>query len=265
MSEMTDDTREGALARPAPEAPAAARPTVLILGANSDIARALARDYAAAGHPVMLAGRDPARFERDRADLAVRHGVSATAHAYDALDRDPAAFFDALPETPGVVICAVGLMPEQAEAEADPDLAARVVETNFTGPALALSEAARRMAVAGGGTIIGISSVAGDRGRAKNWWYGAAKAGFTAALSGLRQQYSRAGVRVLTVRPGFVATRMTEGMDLIPALTDEPGPLASRIRTAAEAGREGYVPWKWRLVMGIITRVPERIFKRMRF
>lgn len=241
------------------------RPAVLILGANSDIARALARDYAAAGHPILLAGRDPARFERDRADLAIRHGVTVTAHAYDALDRDVAGFFDRLPVLPGVVISTVGLMPEQAEAEADPALAARVVETNFTGPALALAEAARRMAAAGGGTVIGISSVAGDRGRAKNWWYGAAKAGLTAALSGLRQQYSRAGVRVLTVRPGFVATRMTEGMDLIPALTDRPEPLARAIRAAAERGREGYVPWKWRIVMGIITRLPERLFKRMRF
>lgn len=246
--------------------PPPTRPAVLILGAGSDIARALAADYAAAGHPLMLAARRPEALERDRADLALRYGVPVTVHAYDALDLDAIpAFFDALPEVPGVAISAVGLMPDAAAATRDPRLGALTVATNFTGPAAALEEAARRMAAAGGGTVIGIGSVAGDRGRAKNAWYGASKAGFAAVLSGIRQAYARRGVHVMTVRPGFVATRMTEGMDLPAALTDRPGPLAARIRAAAEARRNVYVPWKWRLVMAVIVHLPEALFKRMRF
>ncbi|MEM9147452.1 MAG: SDR family oxidoreductase [Pseudomonadota bacterium] len=239
---------------------------VLILGARSDIARALAHSYGAAGHPLQLAARDPAGLEADKADLALRHSVSVSTHAYDALDTAAlAGFFDGLPAMPGVVISAVGYMPDQAETQANPELAARVVASNFTGPAAAFEEAARRMAAAGGGTLIGISSVAGDRGRAKNHWYGAAKAGFTAVLSGLRQQYGRAGVHVLTVKPGFVATRMTEGMDLPAPLTDSPEAIAAAIHRAAERRQNVYTPWKWRLIMGIITNLPEFVFKRLSF
>lgn len=240
-------------------------PAVLVLGAGSDIARAFAAGYAADGHPLMLAGRDADALERDRADLALRHRVTVTAHAYDALDPDPRPFLDALPALPGIAVSAVGLMPEQAAAEADPALAARVVATNFTGPALVLSELARRMAAAGGGTVIGIGSVAGDRGRARNWWYGAAKAGLAAALSGIRQRHARDGVRVLTVRPGFVATRMTEGMDLIGPLTDSPERMAARIRAAADAGRAHCCPPRWRLVMAVIRALPEALFTQTRF
>jgi len=239
---------------------------VLILGARSDIARALAHVYGAAGHPLMLAARDADALEADRKDMELRHGVAVTAHAYDALD--PAAlpaFFDSLPALPGVVISAVGYMPDQAETQADPELAARVVASNFTGPALAFEEVARRMAKAGRGTLIGISSVAGDRGRAKNHWYGAAKAGFTAVLSGLRQQYGGAGVHVLTVKPGFVATRMTEGMDLPAPLTDSPEQIATAIHRAAERRQNVYTPWKWRIIMGFITHLPEFVFKRLSF
>ncbi|GMG84359.1 SDR family oxidoreductase [Paralimibaculum aggregatum] len=239
---------------------------VLILGARSDIARALAHEYAAAGHPLMLAARDPATLAADCADLALRHGVTATAHAYDALDLGAiAAFFEALPATPRVVIQAVGYLGEQARAEADPQEAAHVVAANLIGPAAALEEAARRLAAAGGGTIIGLSSVAGERGRAKNHWYGAAKAGLTAVLSGLRQRWWREGVQVLTVKPGFVATRMTEGMDLPAPLTDSAAGLARHVKRAADRGRAVYMPWKWRLVMGVICALPETVFKRLSF
>ena len=239
---------------------------MLILGARSDIARALAHEYAAAGHPLMLAARDPAALAADCTDLALRHGVTATAHAYDAQDLGGiAGFFDALPATPRVVVQAVGYLGEQARAETDPAEAAHVIAANLTGPAAALEEAARRLAAAGGGTIIGFSSVAGERGRAKNHWYGAAKAGLTAVLSGLRQRWWRQGVQVLTVKPGFVATRMTEGMDLPAPLTDSPAGLARQVKRAAEQGRAVYMPWKWRLVMGVICALPEAIFKRLSF
>lgn len=240
---------------------------VLVLGATSDIARALAAGFAAKGHPLQLAARDPEALERDRADLALRHSVEATAHRFDALEADAmGAFLDALPAMPRTVICAIGFMGDQDENAADPAKARLVIETNFTGPALALEIAAARLAEMDGETaILGISSVAGDRGRAKNYVYGAAKAGFSEYLSGLRQKYARTQLHVMTVKPGFVKTAMTEGMDLPGALTTTPEALAGRVIRALAAKRMVYYDLKWWLVMAIIKLVPERIFSRMKF
>jgi len=238
---------------------------VLVLGAGSDIARALAGLYAAEGRALMLAGRDGAALEAVAGELRAAHGATATVHPYDARDPDPRPFLDALPALPAIAISAVGLMPDQAAAEADPRLAAEVVTANFTGPALALSEIARRMAARGGGTVIGIGSVAGDRGRARNWWYGASKAGLAVALSGIRQAHGRDGVRVLLARPGFVATRMTAGLDLPPRLTASAAATASGIHAAARAGRHVWAPPLWRAVMAGVRAIPEPLFLRMRF
>lgn len=244
----------------------ASRP-VLVLGARSDIARALAHELAARGHPLQLAARDAAGLERDAADFALRHGVEVTTHDFDATRPDTfAGFLSDLPAMPRIVISAVGLMGDQEANAADPALAAQVIATNFTGPALFLEEAARRLAALDAPTaLIGISSVAGDRGRARNYVYGAAKAGFTAYLSGLRQKYAREPLLVMTVRPGFVATAMTEGMDLPEKLTTSPEALAARIVKALDKRRPVHVDPLWRLIMGIITHLPERLFMRLRF
>lgn len=250
-------------------APAGAAPRgpALILGAGSDIARALAKGLAERGCPLRLAARDPAALERDRADLALRFGVEVTTHAYDATDLGGIeAFLDALPETPRIVVSAVGLMGDQDANAADPALAARIVATNFTGPALTLEAAARRMAALDAPTaVIGIGSVAGDRGRAKNYVYGAAKAGFAAWLSGMRQKYARSRLLVMTVRPGFVETAMTAGMDLPKPLLTTPDAFAARVLSGLDRGRMVHVDLRWRLLMAVITHLPERVFSRMKF
>ena len=241
--------------------------TALILGATSDIARACARRLAAEGHAVvMLAGRDPAALAADAADLAIRHQGRISTHALDVLEPEGfAAFLAGLPVLPDVVICAVGLLGVQAESQADPAVALRVMRTNYEGPALLLGMIAERMADRGSGTIVGISSVAGERGRASNYVYGSAKAGFTAFLSGLRNRLQGTGVRVVTVLPGFVATRMTAGMPLNPRLTAQPDEVAAAISRALARGRD--VVWVrpvWRLIMAVIRALPEAVFKRTR-
>lgn len=240
---------------------------VLVLGARSDIARALAHVLAARGHPMQLAARNASTLEADAADLTVRYQVKVTTHEFDATCTDSfAGFMSNLPEMPRIVISAVGLVGDQEANAADSALAAKVIATNFTGPALFLEEAARRLdALDGPAALIGISSVAGDRGRARNYVYGAAKAGFTAYLSGLRQKYSRSRLLVMTVRPGFVATAMTEGMDLPARLTATPEALAARIIKSLDQGRPVHIDPLWRLIMGIITFLPERVFMRLRF
>jgi short-subunit dehydrogenase len=138
-----------------------------------------------------------------------------------------------------------------------------VIRSNFEGPAMALAELANRFEARGSGVLVGISSVAGERGRASNYVYGAAKAGFTAYLSGLRNRLAKRGVHVVTVLPGFVATRMTEGMDLPARLTAQPGEVAEAVLRAVERRRDViYVRPVWRVVMGIIRAMPEPVFKR---
>lgn len=236
---------------------------VLILGARSDIGRAIAVEFAKAGLPIILAARDAKALEPDVTDLSIRAGVTARAVAVDVLDMEPAAFFDGLGETPRTVVSVVGLLGDQAANAADPKLARTVMDTNYAGPALLLGEAAKRIEAAGGGCVVGVSSVAGDRGRKTNYIYGSAKAGLTAFLSGLRHHYAGSAVRVVTVKPGFVDTQMTAGMNLPKALTAQPEEVARAIVKACRGGAEViYVRPIWWVIMSIISHLPEPIFKK---
>lgn len=241
------------------------REPVLIIGALSDVGRALARVYGRQGHPLILAARRADRLASDIQDLRVRFGVSAQSVELDILDlAGHAAFVDGLGGVPGTVICVVGLLGVQKEAENSWVQAELMVRTNYLGPACLLGEIANRMQVRGSGCIIGLSSVAGDRGRASNYLYGSAKAGFTAFLSGLRNRLSRHGVRIMTIKPGFIDTRMTQGMTLPPALTAQPAEVAEAIWRAQVRGRDVvYLRPIWRLIMLIIRLIPEGLFKKL--
>lgn len=239
--------------------------TVLVVGGTSDVGRAVARAYAAAGWSVQLAGRDVPGLDREAADIATRTGVAVSVHAIDILDTGAfAAFADGLPVLPDTVVSVVGMLGEQARAETDPVHATTVMRSNFEGPALLLGLFAERFLARGHGTIVGVSSVAGERGRASNYVYGAAKAGFTAFLSGLRNRVSKRGLHVVTVKPGFIRTRMTAGMKLPARLTADPQAVGDAIFQAAETRRRDviYVKPVWALVMAIIRALPETIFKR---
>jgi short-subunit dehydrogenase len=240
--------------------------TVLILGARSDIGRALARAFGMAGHRLMLAARHAGTLEADAQDLRLRCKVPVSVHEFDVLATEQhAPFLDSLEAAPDTVICVAGLMTAQDEAERDFGAAELMMRTNYLGPASILGEAANRMEARGNGTIIGISSVAGERGRASNYIYGSSKAGLTAFLSGLRNRLARKGVHVITIKPGFVATRMTEGMKLPAALTAQPAEVAAAILRAAQRGKDVvYTRPIWRLILWVISMLPEPVFKRTR-
>jgi len=239
---------------------------VLIIGGRSDIGLAIAHRFAAAEHPVQLAARNADGLAADKADIEVRHGVTVTLHELDILA--PAtfhAFVEGLPTLPGVAVCVVGLLSEQTAAETDLDVAALTMRSNYEGPALLTGLLANAFEQRGSGTIVGISSVAGERGRASNYVYGSSKAGYTAFLSGLRNRLAKKGVHVLTVLPGFVATQMTAGMDLPAKLTARPREVAESLFKAVNAGKNTiYVKPAWRLIMFVIRAIPERIFKGLR-
>lgn len=190
-----------------------------ILGARSDIGRAVAHRFAQEGYAIQLAARDSRTLEADRSDITLRYSQRVTLHEFDALDVEShTAFVVGLGELPDIAVCVVGLLGDQRAAEQAPAVMQRILRSNFEGPASILSVLAERFEKRRDGTIIGVSSVAGLRGRASNYAYGSAKAGFTAFLSGLRNRLARQNVQVITVLPGFVATSMTAGMICPPAL-----------------------------------------------
>lgn len=247
--------------------PSSVHQLVMIIGATSDMGQASARFHAAAGSNLVMAARQSERLAADAADLRLRHNVDVTVVEFDVLDLDRhAAMLDALPALPDVAICVVGVLGDQDVSARDMSAAHLVMNSNYIAPALLLGEVASRFEARGSGVIVGISSVAGERGRASNYVYGSAKAGFTAFLSGLRARLSRTSVQVITVKPGFVATRMTAGMKLPAPITAQPEDVAAAIARAIARRRDViYVRPIWFVIMAIIRCVPESIFKKMKF
>jgi decaprenylphospho-beta-D-erythro-pentofuranosid-2-ulose 2-reductase len=241
---------------------------VLILGATSAIARHVAASFAARGHALFLAGRDVAEVERLAADLRLRHNVETAAGRFDAEDYEGHRAFvkdvvRRMGDLEGVVV-AFGYLGEQEAAEKDYEETFRVIDRNFTAAVSVLNHCAEFFETRRAGFIVAISSVAGDVGRRSNYLYGAAKGGLNVYLQGLRARLFRAGVRVLTVKPGFVDTPMTFGRPGL-FLVASPAEVGEKIVRATLRGSDvTYVPWFWRFVMLAIKLTPERVRKRLR-
>ncbi|RYY53918.1 MAG: SDR family oxidoreductase [Chitinophagaceae bacterium] len=239
-------------------------PTVLILGATSDIGFAIAKKFASAKYAVQLAGRSLTQLEPLVSDLAIRFEVPVTAHVFDVTDTTShPTFYKNLPSPPDVTVCVVGYMKDNEKVILDPAETARTIATNYSGPVSILNIISADYASRKAGTIVGISSVAGLRGRQSNYIYGSAKAGFTAYLSGLRNRMFREKVHVVTVLPGFVNTKMTADLKLPKPLTAQPDEVAKSVFTAVVKKKNTiYSKWFWRWIMFVITSVPEPIFKK---
>ncbi|MGH9317106.1 MAG: SDR family oxidoreductase [Thermoanaerobaculia bacterium] len=243
--------------------------TVLILGATSTIARALAGEFGRRGFDLLLAGRDPEELDALAADLRLRCGVKTQTQPFDALALDTHGAFvedcrKASKDTlAGAALC-FGYLGDQTAGEKDPQEARRILDTNLLGAVSVLGLLANHFEAKRGGFLCALSSVAGDRGRQSNYIYGAAKAGLTVFLQGLRNRLFASGVAVVTIKAGFVDTPMTYGRPGL-FLVASPEKAARQIVKAALDGRdESYVPGFWRPVMFLIRSIPERIFKRMR-
>jgi decaprenylphospho-beta-D-erythro-pentofuranosid-2-ulose 2-reductase len=241
---------------------------VVLFGATSAMAQELGRLLAARGAELFLVARDERKLQAVMNDLEVR-GASRVDAVVADLD-DVARFHGLLDEAAAalgrldLVLLAHGVLGTQLEAEVNPALGARLLHTNFVAPALLLQAAGNRLAAQRSGTLVAISSVAGDRGRQSNYFYGAAKGGLSTFLSGLRNRLHRDGVHVLTVKPGFVDTPMTAHLPKN-ALFARPDRVARAIVRAVEQQRNVvYVPGFWRLVMLVIRAIPEGIFKRLK-
>jgi decaprenylphospho-beta-D-erythro-pentofuranosid-2-ulose 2-reductase len=241
-------------------------PTALILGATSDIGYAIAKKFAAEGYAIQLAARKPEQLTAFQSDLQIRYNQSCSLHAFDTLDfNSHALFYESLSPKPDATIYVVGYMNANENVIADWTETLQTINTNYTGAVSILNVIAAHYAQRRGGTIVGISSVAGNRGRQSNYIYGSAKAGFTAYLSGLRNALFHQGVHVLTVLPGFVDTKMTEHLQLPKPLTAQPSEVANAVYYGVlKKLNVVYVKWFWRWIMLVITAVPEALFKKLK-
>jgi len=239
---------------------------VLILGATSDMAQAMAKKFAAEGWSLSLAALEDDQLEPIAGDLNVRSEVPVDTYHFDATDFDShRAFYDSLSVKPDTVLCVFGYMGDQISARTDFNEVQKTIEINYTGAVSILNEVAEDFEKRKSGSIVGISSVAGDRGRQSNYIYGSAKAGFTAYLAGLRNRLAKFGVHVMTVKPGFCRTKMTENAELPAALTATPEQVANAVFHGLEKKRNTvYTLWMWRWIMLVICHIPEAVFKKMK-
>ena len=242
---------------------------VLVIGATSAIAQATIQRIAARGAHLFLVARDPAKLDSIADDLRVRGAPQVETVAADVLNRDQhteiiTAALDVYPQLDTVLI-AHGVLPDQAACEQDAQMALETIDINFLSVVSLLTPLANFLAEQGRGNVIVISSVAGDRGRQSNYIYGAAKSGLDAYLQGLRNRLNRAGVQVLTVKPGFVDTPMTAHIEGRGVLWAQPDDIAQGIVKAIDKRRDVvYLPGFWRVIMLIIRTIPEFVFKRLR-
>ena len=239
--------------------------SVLILGATSDISEALAYKYAQNKCNLILASRNENRLSPLKSDIEIKHDINVSLVEFDALDFDShKQFYEDLEIKPSIVICMFGYLGEQKKSESNFLEAKKVIESNYLGALSILNIISNEFEKNKEGVLVGISSVAGDRGRESNYIYGSAKAGFTTYLSGLRNRLSKFGVHVLTVKPGFVNTQMTKDLDLPKLLTAMPEDVANDVFKAVKKKKNVlYTKWFWKYIMLIIKNIPESIFKKL--
>jgi len=238
---------------------------ILIVGAKSDIAKDIARVYAKNGYNLYLAARDTEFLKDLENDLKIRNNIDVQLKNLDIVNFDShKGFYQSLSPKPLGVIVVAGYMADQKECELDFAKTLNTINVNYTGAISFCNIVANDFETKGKGFIIGISSVAGDRGRGSNYIYGSSKAGFTAYLSGLRNRLYKHNIQVLTVKPGFVNTKMTEHLSLPQLLTANTQDIAKDIFAAQQKNKdEIYMKSIWEFIMFIITHIPESIFKRL--
>lgn len=244
-------------------------PRALVIGATSAIAEAVARVYASRGYTLCLVGRNAAKLAVIADDLRVRGAAQLHSIVMDVTDaRSRAtglAAVEAAIGVPDVVLIAHGTLPDQQACEHSEEALIAALDVNFVSTTALLTALANRMETARRGSIVVITSVAGDRGRRSNYVYGSAKAGVSTFLSGLRHRLVARGVNVLDVRPGWVDTPMTQSLAKGP-LWSTPADVARDIVRAIDRGSHViYTPWFWRPIMRVIRWLPNRLFHRTGF
>jgi hypothetical protein len=221
------------------------------------------------GDEMFLVARNRQKLEAIRDDLSLRHGVRIHVGVLDVreIERHEAMVEEAFGQmgTVDLVIIAHGQLPDQSACESSPDVALDTFSVNALSVIALLTRLSRRLEVQGHGTIVVISSVAGDRGRRSNYVYGSAKGAVSLFLQGLRSRLHPSGIRVMTVKPGLVDTPMTAKFQK-GLLWASPAQVAKGLMRALRGSKDVvYLPWYWRWIMLVVRMIPERLFKRLSF
>jgi short-subunit dehydrogenase len=240
---------------------------ILVLGATSGIAEATCRIWARQGANFVLVARNESNLNAVAGNLKA---LGAASVEMAVVDLDNTEYHSALIAHAttalgglDIALLAYGVLGDQSEAEQQFGVAEKILHTNFIAPVSLLTELANYCVQAHSGSLVVLSSVAGDRGRKSNYVYGSSKAGLTAFLAGLRNRVDREGVHVLTIKPGPTYTPMTAGMKGSESFA-RPEKVAQAIVAAVEKRKDTlYVPLKWLPIMTVIRHIPESIFKKL--
>ena len=240
--------------------------TVIILGAKSDMAKMTSKEFAKNGFDLLMVGRDvKSELNEFGQSIAKEFGQKVSLYDLNILDKDSTdLFLSTLKTIPDGIISFIGLLGDQKKAIKEPSHAETIFRSNFNAIVPIIDFFANQFEEQKDGFIIGVSSVAGVRAKKRNYYYGSAKAAFTAYLSGLRNRLDRSNVQIMTVLPGYVETKMTKGMDLPRWLTVSPEYIGRKIFKAYQKKKDViYVPGIWKIIMCTILFIPERIFKKL--
>lgn len=241
---------------------------ILIIGASSAIAEAVTNQYATDSAKLFLVGRNQEKLSSIAKNIACKGTTNVATHLLDVIDiASHKTMLEQAKqhlETIDVVLFAHGTLPDQNQCEQSSQAMLLALQTNTTSTLALLTETANSLARQQSGTIAVITSVAGDRGRPSNYVYGAAKAAISTFLEGLRSRLHKSGVNVLDIRPGFVDTPMTSGLNLPAPLVTQPDVIAALIVKAIEKRKSViYTPFYWRYIMLLIKLIPGFLFKRL--
>lgn len=240
--------------------------TVLILGGNSDVGKSIARDFSRLGSNIILTSRKEGQLDSFKSDLEIRNEINCDIELFDVVDfKSHSSFYERLAAKPDVVITCIGYLDNQEDSQNDFEESLLSIQSNFTGLVSILNIVSNDFENRKKGVIVGISSVAGDRGRGSNYIYGSSKSGYTSYLSGLRNRLNKSGVSVITVKPGFIKSKMTGHLDLPKILTATPKEISSDIINSIKKKKSiVYTKWFWKWIMLIIKFIPESIFKKLK-
>jgi len=239
----------------------------LVLGATSDIAKELIYLFAKDGYILDLVARRMQELERIKNDLEIRHKVEVNNYFMDIEDfKTIKKFLNVYNHNPDVVVFAMGYLGNQKLAETNNEEAIKITNINYTNQIPLLNHFANVMEQNQKGTIIGISSIAGERGRKTNYYYGAAKAALTQHLSGLRQRLYKSNVNVITIKPGFIKTKMTSHLYVPSFFEGNPQKVAKSIYFCYINNKTTLLtPPIYYLLNIFIKLLPEKIFKKINF
>lgn len=240
---------------------------ILILGGKSKVGIAIAKQFASKGYNILSAGRQINTLNNLKDNISEKYNIEFQLIEFDILEYEKFnSFIKSLSLRPCAIICVIGKL-DKVDSSVSQVLEKNIVlQTNYVGPALLLDMFAEEFSKEQENlSIIGISSVAGERGRASNYFYGSAKSGFTQYLSGLRQKYNLTNINVITIKPGFIDTEMIADLTPPKFLVTEPDELARMIYIAYKKNKLIVYTRYWKYIMLLIKIIPESIFKKFNF